>query len=45
MVNTDSVTRIEIRTDLGSYSFWSDTWTAELGDDGQTLTLVGRNST
>lgn len=39
-----SVTRIEIRTELGSYRFWADQWTAEIHDDGRTLTLVGRSA-
>lgn len=40
-VDTDAVNRIEIRTELGGYTFWADNWRVELQDDGKTLKLIG----
>lgn len=37
-------TRIHIRTDLGQYEFWADSWEPEVQDDGLTLFVRGRGS-
>lgn len=37
-------TRIHIRTDLGQYEFWADSWEPEVQDDGRTLYVRGRGS-
>lgn len=45
-IATDAATftRIHIRTDLGQYEFWADSWEPEVQDDDRTLYLRGRGS-
>ena len=42
MTDISGITRIHIRTDLGQYEFWADSWEPEVQDDGCTLFLRGR---
>lgn len=42
MTDFAAVTRIQIKTDLGLYNFWADSWESEVKDDQRTLHLRGR---
>jgi len=42
MTDFAAVTRIQIKTDLGLYNFWADSWESEVKDDHRTLHLRGR---
>jgi hypothetical protein len=42
MTDLSAVTRIQIKTELGLYNFWADSWETEVKDDHRTLFLRGR---
>jgi hypothetical protein len=41
MTDLAAVTRIQIKTELGLYNFWADSWESKVQDDQRTLHLRG----
>lgn len=42
IIELEKITRLSIRTQLGSYEYWADSWEFCLGDNDRTLRLFGR---
>lgn len=42
IIELEKITRLSIRTQLGSYEYWADSWEFCLGDNDRTLKLWGK---